>query len=141
MKSGKKNVKVDGKMKKKVFEEIEPTFNEALRLRDSGKPDEALLVLNQLNESYPDQGVLHGAIAGVYYTELNDYVNAVKHFEIAVECLPHSRLASLGLFHSLLDLGEKEKAISELERFLQLKDSTEHNDLLLSVRSTYVNEE
>ena len=48
----------------------------------------------------------------------------------AVELSPRSELASVGLFHSLWDLGKVNQAFAEMRRFLRLSDSPEYSKLL-----------
>lgn len=120
--------------KAEIYEKIELDFNEAMRLRSAGKSKEALFALNSLIEKHSNVAILHGVIASIYYDELQDITNALRHFELAVKYAPRSKVASLGLFHALLDNGERKKAICELERFLKLKNSPEHIELLTNLQ-------
>ena len=56
-------------------------------------------------------------------------MNAVHSFEKAVKLAPNSELASLGLFHTLLETGDKKGAIREMNRFCSLAYSKEYQTI------------
>jgi predicted Zn-dependent protease len=111
------------------FDDIEEEFDGALALRDTGKVDEALRILQDLALRRPDAYPVFGAMAGIQY-EKDDLEGASRNFRRTVVLSPRSELASRGLFHSLYKLGKLAEAFEEVARYRALKSSAEY-DLIL----------
>lgn len=118
-------------MDAEVYDKIKDRFNNAIKLRDEGRIDEALRILNAINVEYPNQASILGVIGGIYFG-IGDLEAARTLLERVVSMSPRSELASLGLFHSLWELGRHEEALSEMKRFLAFADSDEYQRILSS---------
>lgn len=105
------------------------TLQAAIDLRDRGEIDHAIEILLDLVETTPERASVHGVLAGVYF-EAESMALAAHHFKRASELSPGSELASRGLFHAYLELGQKEQAIQELRRFIAHRGSEEFEGLL-----------
>lgn len=79
---------------------------------------------------YPQSGLAHWLLGGMYRTYLHDPQSAVPYFETAVALAPKSKSASLGLFHSLYDLTRTKEATAEMRRFQALTDCTVYREIL-----------
>jgi len=71
--------------------------------------------------------------------QLERYSEAAQSFKRATELSPDSELASLGLFQSLMDTGDKQAALSEMKRYLAGHKSEEY-DLILEELTSSSNE-
>ena len=114
--------------------QVEPLFNAAIEARNGGELERARELCTQalelLDES--DRSLLaavHGELGFVHH-QLDDHAAAVHHYERSVRASPKSELASLGLFHSLVELGDWQRALEEVVRLLELRDSAEYRELL-----------
>ena len=107
---------------------IDAPFKRALQLRDEGDFDGAIVILSDLARRYPLAPVL--GTLGSLYQQKGDWQSAIQHYRQTVALSPKSELASLGLFHSLLEIKEVEEALSEMKRFLSVSTSKEYNRLL-----------
>ena len=74
-------------------------------------------ILNDLLKTTPRSASVHALLGDVQW-EQNKTAEAVASFRRAVELAPNSELASLGLFHTLMESGDKQQAIAEMERFM-----------------------
>jgi tetratricopeptide (TPR) repeat protein len=107
---------------------LEESFNRALELRDQNDLPGAASLLSALSERYPRAAVF-GALGGVYF-EMRDWNNAIACFRKASTLSPKSELASLGLFHSLIEAGFRDDAVEEMKRFLSISHSEEYAKLI-----------
>jgi tetratricopeptide (TPR) repeat protein len=101
----------------------------AIGLRNKQRTAEAIASL------LPYVGILKRAAPGAgllatLYWEQRDLKNAAKWFSQATNLAPQSEKASLGLFHSLWDLGNHDDAFDEMRRFLIVGKSSEYRRLL-----------
>lgn len=108
--------------------EIEVPFNRALELRTEGKLGEAISILAKLAETHPIAAVF--GVMGDIHRQAGDIHNAIACFKQAVSLSPRSELASLNLFHSLLENRSVDDAITEMKRYLSVSRSEEYNRLL-----------
>ena len=60
---------------------------------------------------------MNGLIASSYY-QLKDFSLSQKYFKKTTKLNPKSELASLGLFHSLMELGKTTAALKELHYYI-----------------------
>jgi predicted Zn-dependent protease len=116
-------------MKTSIKSEMDRRLNAAIQENRAGRHAEAIALLNPLAAEYPKSAAVVGYLAGVYFG-LNNYVKAEKSFRKASRLSPKSELASLGLFHSLWNLGRRREAFREMRRLLKVTDSEEYKMLL-----------
>jgi tetratricopeptide (TPR) repeat protein len=108
---------------------IEPDFNSALDLWHGGDGRAAIEILERLASEYPDQPAILGML-GAISRSLRDYERAVDYYQQTTALSPRSELASLGLFHSLWQVGRRDEAMDEMARFLTVAPSEEYNLLM-----------
>ena len=85
-----------------------------------GRPEDALLLLNQCLEITPDNPLLHFNIAKAFSSLQKDQ-EAIKHHLKAVELDPSNQDAWLNYGRSLDNLRQREEALACYERALELK--------------------
>lgn len=108
-----------------ISEEDRLLFDTFFRLKDECNYVEAFEVLYDLRDKYQTDYLFWFLLGTVSY--LNEsHEESVNCFKKAVLLNPCHELSSLGLFHSLFDLGKIYLALNEMRRYL-LKD-TEEND-------------
>jgi predicted Zn-dependent protease len=76
----------------------------------------------------PASASVHAFLADTLWDQ-GRLTQAIASFRKAVELAPKSEMASLGLFHTLLESGDRADAIAEMNRFLSLSDSEEYQTL------------
>jgi predicted Zn-dependent protease len=108
--------------------EFKEKLGQALDLKNQERYAEAAQILEQLREKYPQSASVH-AILGEVLWQQHGAAQAIPAFQRTVELAPTSELASLGLFHTLLEIGDKQRALQEMNRFLSLSDSEEYEAL------------
>ena len=108
-------------------------FERACRLQSVGRDQEALDLFRELERqgAFPDK--TPGMIGMVLYHAFDRATEARAFLERAVEVAPEWEMASLSLFHVLLELDETEKAFDEMERFLARADSPKYMRLLAQI--------
>ena len=109
-------------------------FDRATRLRDEGKLDEAIAVLNDLVAKLaPGERRLRAhsfmQLGYIYGRQGRDLAREAA-FRAAVEIAPRMELASMGHFHALLAVNRRTEAYQELVRFVGLRDSELYRELL-----------
>ena len=109
-------------------------FDIALAARNAGNLEKARIYCEQIIQLLGDSddrlmGVVHGEL-GYIHRKLDDPATATQYYQRAVQLLPASELASLGLFHSLAELGELERGLAEVVRFVRMRDSPAYRTLL-----------
>jgi predicted Zn-dependent protease len=109
-------------------EEFKTLYAEAFGLKKARKFGEAKECLARLVLERPDYAPVRGVLAGVLF-ELNEFAAAAAEFRGTTRLSPNSELASLGLFHSLLRIGDRASAIAEMKRFTSLRESAEYASL------------
>ncbi len=119
----------DLRMNAEEKSEIEPEFNRALRLRDSGDWLGAAAILERIDAEYPNKAAVLGMWGSIYF-HLKDWERAIALYRRTVSLSPKSELASLCLFHSLRNVGKYEEALVEMGRFLSVSDSAEYRQLI-----------
>ncbi len=112
--------------------EFKTLFKQAVDLKNEGRSADAMQVLERLLiMSSNSASVL--ALRGDTLWDLGRLVEAISSFQRAVALAPASEMASLGLFHTLLESGDKQRALAEMDRFLSLTDSQEYESLAQSL--------
>jgi hypothetical protein len=82
------------------------TFDEAMRLRDAGRYEDAVKLLETLTADRIDKRArlvgIHCQLGNLYTFHLDSPEKGELHFRKGVRLKPSSELSSLGLFHSLM---------------------------------------
>jgi tetratricopeptide (TPR) repeat protein len=108
-------------------------FDRALQLRDSGKLDEAIALLQELvaAESATDQRLHAHALVqlGHLLGRRGQHAEATASLRAATDAAPRMELASLALFHALENAGERVDALCEAFRFVSLRESLGYREL------------
>jgi tetratricopeptide (TPR) repeat protein len=109
-------------------------FEAAVKLSDDGRHQEAAELLESLLENRVDRrsklAAVHAKLGNIYLSRMSLSELAEPHFRKACELSPSSELASLGLFHSLMQQGKIPDALTEMRRFLAQRPSEEYKRLL-----------
>lgn len=106
----------------------EPRYQRALSLAAEGRDVEAAVIVEEIAGRNPSAG-LHGFAGGLFW-RAGENLRAVTCFQEATKIKPRSELAATGLFHALLDMGEKDAARAELRRFIEITGSSEFKSML-----------
>ena len=113
-------------------------FARAIQLLGENKVEDALAIAKDLLEEYPNSSAIAGFIGEIYYLEFESPERALPFFYQTVNLSPTSKRASMGLYHCLWDLGEEEKAVSEIRRFLTLSpDSQAYDEIISGLEKLY----
>jgi predicted Zn-dependent protease len=110
-------------------------FSEASVLRDKGEFSAAEIILRDLLELRPNEKAVW-VVLGHLRWEQKDLHDAIECFRKAVVLDPVLELASLGLYHTLWSSGQKEEALEEMKRFIQVSHSEEYDRLLQAFRES-----
>lgn len=94
-------------------------FEEFFQLKDARKYKEGLEILHALKRKYKNNSVIYGLLGTIYYLS-KDYKKSSRNFKKVLTLKPKSELASLGFFHSQIEIGNERSALKELKRFLGL---------------------
>lgn len=115
----------------------EKLFEEAIALRDSHKPLEAIEKFREiLSISSKYEAAIFGLMGHIYY-QMKDLSNSLDCYQKSTNLSPKSELASIGLFHTLWDLGREWDALAEAKRFLSLCDSEEYLLMIEEMRDSF----
>ncbi|MEM6274492.1 MAG: hypothetical protein AAF735_04550 [Myxococcota bacterium] len=98
-------------------------------LRNAGLLLESLELLKYLVQRAPRQKTVVGILALVLQ-DLDRTEEAAHYFKLSTELSPDSEISSLGLFHCLFALGNRDEAFDEMRRFLADNESEEYLQLL-----------
>jgi len=87
---------------------------------EEGRFVEALQILQKLKTEYPrlEKSGEFYELQGKIFFDLENYEEAILSFKNALKITPSLERASLGIYISFAELEEDEKAIAELDRFL-----------------------
>jgi tetratricopeptide (TPR) repeat protein len=110
--------------------EFREKFQQALDLKNSGDLESAYTLLSDIASKNPNSAPALGVLADVAYSK-GLIQEAAEWFRKVTILSPKSEMASLGLFHSLFDLGDTNGAFDEMKRFMSIQHSDEY-ELLLS---------
>jgi len=113
----------------------EEDFNAAIKLRDAGRPSEAIELLVPLLalevESRSAAAAINGELGGLYLFDLRKPDIAERFYRRARELSPASETASIGLFHSLMGQLKILEGLSEMLRFLEREPECEEYNFVL----------
>lgn len=111
---------------------IEEKFKLAIKFRNANKLQDAIKEFNEIIDNYPNHPKLSRVftvLGGIYYN-LDKHEDSLIYFKKAIELNPKSELASLSLYLSNVELGKSEKAIVELQRYLETCPADFHKTTL-----------
>ncbi len=112
----------------KKDKELNKKFEEIIKLKEQGNYNDAISKAKKLNIDYKNLGSIHGLLAIVYF-EIDEFDEAAKYYKKTTIISPKSKMASLGLFHSLWQLGDKNGAFEEMKRYMNVAKSKEYEEL------------
>jgi predicted Zn-dependent protease len=112
-------------------------FASALEARDRGEFREAIRELESLlgEATGSKRASVLGVLGGIYLDDLGEIHAAERLFRECVGVSPQSELASLTLFHILMQLDRAEEALEEMKRFVSLRPSDEYSSIIEEWRS------
>lgn len=114
------------RLKKKSTDPYVSRFDATIKMYRAGRVVQAIEALKLLALEYPNVATLHGYL-GLVLLEAGNPQLASRHFEVATVFAPDNETASLGLFHALLEAGEKKRAVTELKRFQSVSHSANYD--------------
>lgn len=89
--------------------ELDHKIQIILDFKNAEKYDQAIEFAENLTTDYPQNATVFGLLASLYFL-INEYEKSCLNFKKTIAISPKSGVASLGLFHSLWNLGDKEDA-------------------------------
>lgn len=121
-------------------ERYKELFSKALALRSHGDHEEASSVLERLiSEDAANVDALF--LLGASLFSLKRYEEGADAFQKVLANRPKNEPASLGLFHSLWNLGMRREAYQEMRRFLAIADSQEYECLIADIDAAFATNE
>jgi len=111
-----------------VTPEFKKLLERAIHLKSREQYDEAAQLLEKLRGLNPRSASVQGILGHVFW-EQDKLLDAISSFQKAVELSPESELASLGLFHTLWEAGKKQRAVTEMRRFMSHNKSKEYTKI------------
>ena len=115
---------------------FEAAFNEAIRLRDESRYDEALAILAALARQGEKLAAVYGVMGGILLFNKGDVAGAIDCFRESTAHSPLSERASLGLFHSLWEAGDRDGAFAEMRRYTSQRQSDEYARILADLNES-----
>jgi tetratricopeptide (TPR) repeat protein len=100
-----------------------------LALKEARRYAEAQAILEELTLVRPDSAALY-VVLGDVYRDQGMLVRAVDSFRTSTTLAPGAEVASLGLFHSLWDLGDRSAALAEARRYVAIAESDNYQKIL-----------
>ena len=113
--------------------EFRQWLGQAIKLANQGRYGEAVQILEELRETHQESASVHSLLGNAFWM-MGDLPRAVHSFGKAAELSPKSELASLGLFHTLMQAGDKQSAVQEMNRFQSVTDSLEYKDIARNLK-------
>lgn len=115
-------------------------FDRAAEFKKIHDYEGSLSLLLPLLERWSTSAGFH-MLVGDNYWKLGSFVTALSYFRKAVELDEKLELASLGVFHSLIQLGDISAAITEANRFQAVSHSHDYEEILKKYREEAEREE
>jgi hypothetical protein len=119
----------------RVGSAFEAEFNASIKLRDAGRPLEAVALLEPLLameiESRSAAAAVNGELGGLYLFDLRKPDIAERFYRRARELSPASEMASIGLFHALMGQLKVVEALNEMLGFLERNPACEEYNQVL----------
>jgi tetratricopeptide (TPR) repeat protein len=114
--------------------DLDALFDQGIQLRLSGQVHEATRVLKAAVRRFPNQAGVLWYLGGIYLHDLKQAAKALPYYTKASQLAPQSERASLGVFHSLWQLGRHREAMKELARFQSVAHCRDYVKILADVR-------
>lgn len=115
-------------------DEDKESFKLFFDLREEKNYKKAVSVLKKLDFKYKNNSVINGLL-GTAFFEMERYDKSRFHFKKATILNENSELASLGLFHSLSNLGSEILALKELNRYLANNKAVKYKTTIKTLKS------
>ena len=109
-------------------------LSKAKGYKNSGELSKALNFLLDISKRYPKEKSVF-ILLGHLYWQQNDLEHARSCFKKATELDPMLEIASLALYHTRWASGQKESALEEMKRFVQISHSPEYDRILQAFRN------
>ena len=115
-------------------QQLKKQWDEIFKFRKEQKYAHAIFYLRKLIQKYPEERPVGNKMLGIVFWEASDNRRAALYFKKALTFFPKSDIISISLTHALWDIGRKRDALSEIDRFLEIKPkSKDHLDFLKAV--------
>jgi len=118
---------------------VENILNKALKLKNEGKYEEAIDLLNEYNGKQEAPKVIY-LLAALHFLTAS-YERSSKYYERLIKVYPNSEIISTGLFQSYWNCGSFNEAFLELERFLSVNVPVETYLTILEEHHSLINNE
>ena len=116
----------------------EAILNKIIELTNKGQFKEAIRGLRPLLKKHPASSSICFVAAKFYY-ESGKYYSSCKYFKKLVLLKSDSEIASLGLYHSLCNLGKEMLALKELKRFIRINKPVHYKLTILALKKIIKN--
>ena len=116
------------------------TFHRAMKLRDEGAYEEAVGIFESFLTEETDGQTRVAAyiqLGHIHTFCLSLPAKGESYFRAATELVPSYDVASLGLFHSLVDQGRHMDALDEMKRYMSSYSSSEYEQLVREMKFTF----
>jgi predicted Zn-dependent protease len=101
----------------------------AIALNSEGQTDLAVQHLLPLMAEFPAAASIPGYVA-LFLNRSGRFVEAIEYGRQGTQLSPQSEKASLVLFHSLWNAGQRIEALDEMKRFLSANPSEEYSRMI-----------
>jgi tetratricopeptide (TPR) repeat protein len=112
---------------------LKAAISKAKDLKNRGEGSAAKDLLRDLARMYPEEKVVFILLGHLYWGE-DDLAHAQACFQKATELDPALEIASLALYHTRWSAGQREEALEEMKRFVQISHSAEYDRILQAFR-------
>jgi hypothetical protein len=113
--------------------DLDDAFEAAVKMSEEGLHEEAARLLEESLrdrvERRPRLAAAHAKLGHIYLSKLLRPADAEPHFRKAASLSASSEVASLGLFHALMQQRMVAEAMAEMERFTATNPSVEYEQL------------
>jgi len=116
----------------KLNEEI---IEKALAFQNKNWHKRALKLLHEVEAKEKTTSMVYGLIGSSYY-QIGDFKNSAKYFKKCLKIKPTSELASLGFFHSCLEIKKYKDAFIEMKRYLNSNKPKMYKILIKELQQT-----
>jgi len=118
-----------------AINEFSSQVDEAIALRNAGDVNGAREILAGILSATKKCPSAYVVLGGIQW-DAGESDNALASFRAATRLDPTMEMASLPLFHILMEIGLVDEAFSEARRFLAVADSQEYSRLIWELNHT-----
>jgi predicted Zn-dependent protease len=104
-------------------------FKRANLLRKKGDTNGAIKILSGLAVDFPDKPAAYLIIGDIFW-DRGELAKAAAAFRVATNVFPKSKIASLGLFHTLRGQSKTDDAFEEMKRFQSISFCQDYQDIM-----------